>query len=44
MGFDMELCTLHLETLDTRMLRKPKNARRGRGRGIVGPRIGLVGL
>jgi hypothetical protein len=39
MLLEMELCTLLLETLDTRMLGLP-----GRGRGVAGPRMGMVGL
>jgi hypothetical protein len=44
MVLEMELCVLLLETLDTRVLGPTKNARRGRGRGVAGPRMGLVGL
>jgi hypothetical protein len=43
MALDMELCALLLETLDAWMLGKPKNARKGR-RGVLGPKMGLVGL
>jgi hypothetical protein len=44
MVLEMELCVLLLETLDTRVLGPTQNARRGRGRGVASPRMGLVGL